>query len=111
MRRKLFDLALGWLFLVALTCEAQRQPATRFVLPLETAKLKPGPGSELVTAQCLVCHSADYISTQPRLTQAQWTAIVLKMAQKYGAPVTTNRVEEISAYLTASYGKSASGGK
>ncbi len=75
-----------------------------FTLPRETAKLKPGPGVELVTVQCLICHSADYISTQPRLTRAQWQAGVTKMQQKYGAPVQTNSIEQIVSYLVKTYG-------
>lgn len=78
-----------------------------FKLPPETAKLKPGPGAELVTAQCLICHSADYISTQPRLSRAQWQAGVTKMQQKYGAPVQTNAVDRIVDYLARNYGAEA----
>lgn len=75
-----------------------------FTLPHETARLKPGPGAELVTAQCLLCHSADYISTQPRLTRAQWQAGVTKMQQKYGAPIQTNSVDRLVDYLVQNYG-------
>lgn len=80
----------------------------QFKLPPETAKLKPGPGADLVTANCLLCHSADYISTQPRLTRAGWQAAVVKMQQKYGAPIATNNLEKLVDYLTASYGKESS---
>ena len=73
-------------------------------LPPETARLKPGPGVELVTAQCLLCHSADYISTQPRLTRPAWKASVLKMQQKYGAPIATNKVDALADYLAQNYG-------
>jgi sulfite dehydrogenase (cytochrome) subunit B len=82
-----------------------------FTLPPETAKLKPGPGAELVTAQCLLCHSADYISTQPRLTRAQWQAGVTKMQQKYGAPIQTNSVERIVEYLVNNYGNAGAATK
>jgi sulfite dehydrogenase (cytochrome) subunit B len=75
-----------------------------FTLPPDTAKLKPGPGAELLTAQCLVCHSADYISTQPRFTRAQWQGTVVKMQQKYGAPVATNTVGRLVDYLAGNYG-------
>ena len=73
-------------------------------LPVETCKLKPGPGAELATASCLLCHSADYVSTQPRLTRTAWKATVGKMRLKYGAPIATNKVDEIVDYLTATYG-------
>ena len=54
----------------------------RFPLPPETSKLKPGSRSDLATAQCLLCHSADYVSTPPKLSRAAWKATVLKMQQK-----------------------------
>jgi len=75
-----------------------------FTLPRETTALKPGPGVELVTAQCLMCHSADYISTQPRLTRTQWQAGVTKMQQKYGAPIATNSMDRLVDYLVKNYG-------
>ena len=78
-----------------------------FRLPPETAKLKAGPGVEVATASCLLCHSADYISTQPRLTEAQWRASVLKMQAKYGAPIKTNQVEALVSYFAKNYGATA----
>ena len=73
-------------------------------LPPETAKLKPGPGVELVTAQCLICHSAEYISTQPRLARPVWKASVQKMKDKYGALVVTNQMDAMVDYLVRNYG-------
>jgi cytochrome c553 len=74
-------------------------------LPADTARLKAGPGAPLVTANCALCHSMDYISTQPRLTRAQWQATVVKMQQKYGAPIATNSVGPLVEYLTGAYGR------
>ncbi len=79
-----------------------------FRLPPDTAKLKASPGVELATASCLLCHSADYISTQPRLTEVQWRASVLKMQAKYGAPIKTNQVEALVGYFAKNYGDNAS---
>jgi len=81
----------------------------RFPLPPETPKLKPGSGSGLVTAQCLLCHSADYVSTQPKLSRAAWQAVVLKMQQKYGAPIQTNAVDALVEYLAKNYGAESVG--
>ena len=90
--------------LLAVTGTALVLAAEKFQLPPETTKLKPGPGADLATAQCLLCHSADYISTQPRLTRAAWNAAVLKMKDKYGAPINTNTVPRLVDYLAKSYG-------
>lgn len=100
--QKLFLIASGTAgVLVATAAE------TSFKLPPETAKLKPGPGVELAGANCLLCHSPDYISTQPRLTAPQWRASVLKMQSKYGAPIKTNHVDALVNYLAANYGVAA----
>jgi len=74
-------------------------------LPPETARFKPGKGVELATAQCLVCHSADYVSTQPPLSRAAWGGIVAKMKDKYGAPIAPASVEPLVNYLAATYGQ------
>jgi cytochrome c5 len=73
-------------------------------LPPDTAKLERGQGVEVVTAQCSLCHSADYISIQPPMNRAAWTATVTKMREKYGAPILTNSVDQIVTYLVKTYG-------
>jgi mono/diheme cytochrome c family protein len=77
----------------------------KLTLPPETVRLNPAPGAELATAQCLLCHSADYISTQPRLTRAAWKASVEKMRQKYGAPIPADKIEPLVDYLVKNYGQ------
>jgi sulfite dehydrogenase (cytochrome) subunit B len=73
-------------------------------LPAENVQLEKAPGVELVTAQCALCHSLDYISIQPRLDRAAWTATITKMKEKYGAPVTPESVEKLVEYLVKNYG-------
>ncbi|MEY2409826.1 MAG: sulfite dehydrogenase (cytochrome) subunit [Verrucomicrobiota bacterium] len=90
-----------FILLVALSGSAAD---SRLALPSETTRLKPGAGLEVVNANCLLCHSADYISTQPPLTAAQWRASVVKMQAKYGAPISTNHIESMVSYLVANYG-------
>ncbi len=102
-KTRLLAVALAAIALSVLAAE------TAFTLPAETARLKPGPGLELVDSQCLLCHSLDYISTQPRLSAAQWRAVVLKMQAKYGAPLATNKVDALVDYLVKNYGTRAVG--
>lgn len=66
---------------------------------------KPGPGVAAAQANCLTCHSSAYVSTQPVLSRAQWTAEVLKMRTAYGAQIADDQVPAIVDYLTAQYGK------
>ncbi|HTA29383.1 MAG TPA: hypothetical protein VK731_02800 [Candidatus Cybelea sp.] len=101
---KIFGSTLAAVFLLA-ACLLARAADTNFSLPPETAQLKPGPGVDLASANCSLCHSADYISTQPRLTRTAWKAEVTKMQQKYGAPLLANNIEALTDYLTKSYGK------
>lgn len=78
---------------------------TGWKLPPETVRLKPGPGVEVAAGNCLLCHSCDYIATQPPMDRVAWTASVQKMREKYGAPVATNQVETLVNYLVKTYGK------
>jgi cytochrome c5 len=73
-------------------------------LPPETTKLKRAPGVDVTTAQCLLCHSADYISIQPPMNRAAWAATVAKMKDKYGAPIQPNATNAIVNYLAKTYG-------
>ncbi len=56
-------------------------------LPVEAIKTIDGP----LQRQCLLCHSMDYITTQPPLSAKQWSAIVDKMRGKFGAVIPTNQ--------------------
>ena len=77
----------------------------KIALPNETATLKPGPGAEAANGQCLTCHSAEYITTQPRdKPVAFWKAEVEKMRKVYGAPIPDDQIDVIAEYLVRSYG-------
>ncbi len=78
--------------------------ADELKLPPEKPALKLAAGVERVTGNCLLCHSSEYVTTQPPLLRAQWTATVEKMRGKFGATIPTNQVPAIVDYLTANYG-------
>ena len=73
-------------------------------LPPENVKLERGPGVELVTAQCALCHSLDYIAIQPKLERTAWMATITKMKEKYGAPVPEQSTNSLVDYLAKNYG-------
>jgi len=73
--------------------------------PADTVRFKPGPGVNLAVANCMTCHSAAYIYTQPRLTRAQWTGEVTKMKAAYGAPIDAATIPGIVDYLMTQDGK------
>jgi len=58
-----------------------------------------GPGADLVNNNCLACHSAGMVLTQPRLSRAAWQAEVEKMQKTYKAPVDAADVPAIVDYL------------
>ncbi|HYZ62041.1 MAG TPA: cytochrome c [Acetobacteraceae bacterium] len=77
-----------------------------YALPDETAALAPGPNVEVAQQNCTACHSADYISTQPRKlpnARAFWQAEVVKMKSAYGAPIQQEDVPKIVDYLAETY--------
>ena len=73
-------------------------------LPPETSTFKPEPGVELAQTFCLQCHSVEYSSTQPPMPRKFWEGIVVKMRDKFGAPVPAEMDAKIVDYLVKAYG-------
>ena len=69
-------------------------------LPFGDAVFPAGPGSDVITANCLTCHSADHTLNQPSLSKAEWRKIVDKMIRSYKAPIAPADATRIVDYLT-----------
>ncbi|TAN44255.1 MAG: cytochrome c [Nitrospirae bacterium] len=78
--------------------------ARSITLPDIKVELKAGAGKDKVETLCNICHSTDYITTQPPLSKAQWTANVNKMIKVFGAPIKEEDPGKIIDYLTVQYG-------
>jgi len=78
-------------------------------LPPEVNAFKQDVGAEIANAQCLVCHSVEYVSTQPPLPRTFWKTSVQKMQQKYGAAIPEEEVDVLADYLTRNYGGKTNG--
>ena len=76
----------------------------KITLPAETGTYKNAPGLELMQANCLICHSTEYVSTQPPMPRKFWEATVKKMKDKYGAPIQEVQMAALTDYLTSNYG-------
>jgi hypothetical protein len=64
---------------------------------LLAGKLPEGaPETELVNAQCRICHSVDYL-TQQRLSEAAWKKTIEKM-RTFGANLTDEQVTSLVAF-------------
>jgi hypothetical protein len=79
--------------------------AVTITLPPETDTYKSAAGVELMKQNCLMCHSVEYVATQPRMPRKFWEATVKKMKDKYGAPVPDAQVSALVDYLSANYGE------
>ena len=82
----------------------QHVPSAQPVGWLVREKNVPGPNAQAITANCLSCHSAGMVLTQPGLSKATWDGIVEKMIHTYKAPIGQNEVPAIDAYLQATKG-------
>ena len=69
-------------------------------------RLRDGPGRQLVEANCVMCHSLDYIPmNSPFLDRKGWEASVNKMIKVMGAPIAEPDAQKIADYLAGQYGK------
>jgi mono/diheme cytochrome c family protein len=69
-------------------------------------KLKDAQGRGLVEANCVMCHSLDYIQMNSVfLDRKGWEASVNKMIKVMGAPIRAEDVPGLIDYLTKHYGK------
>ncbi|ONF49061.1 c-type cytochrome [Methylobacterium radiotolerans] len=70
-------------------------------LPSSDRVFPDGPGAKAINNNCLACHSAGMVLTQPKLSRAQWSETVNKMVHAYKAPVDPADVQAIVDYLAA----------
>ena len=71
----------------------------------QRVELKAGTGRDKVEANCVACHSLDYVvANSPFMTRQVWDAEVTKMIKAFGAPVSDADAKAIVDYLTANYG-------
>jgi cytochrome c5 len=83
---------------------ATAEDRVSITLPPESVTLPAGPGMAVTETQCRLCHSLDYITTQPRGGAAQWQGVVTKMKNVYSAPLSEDESKAIAEYLAAHYG-------
>ncbi len=91
------------LLLVPLAIWAAEQKAITLPPDPDFAALKPGPGMEVARANCVSCHSTDYVVLQPRGDAKQWQAVVTKMIKVFGAPIASENEKTIVEYLSSVY--------
>ena len=106
-----FILGCGMTVALAGVCFGASAPADKAaVVPLRSVSVDlpagnrpfpPGPNVNVVSANCVTCHSSGMILNQPKLAPAAWEGEVTKMINVYKAPIDKTNVPAIVAYLTA----------
>jgi hypothetical protein len=71
------------------------------VLPQYPGEIANGPNVDTYRKDCLLCHSARYVSMQPHLSKTVWQNEVKKMVDAYGAPISEADQALIVDYLVA----------
>lgn len=99
-------LLAAWPTVAEVPVDPPRNPNSKdaWTLPAGEPVLPADEDAMPLRKHCLLCHSPDYITTQPRLTRKAWEASVEKMRAKYGAPIPTNAVPSIVEYLVKRHG-------
>ena len=89
------------------TSKAATNPVHSIVLPQYPPDIEDGPNKEVYQKNCLICHTARYVSMQPRFSKAVWQSEVKKMVDVYGAPIPEADQALIVEYLVAIKGVEA----
>src|SRR5271157_3641161 len=109
--------ALAAAFSVAVSAQQAssnaESPASNHVhsisLPQYSPDLPPGPGRDAFRNNCLICHSARYVTMQPHFSKQVWTNEVQKMITAYGAPIAPKDKDAIVDYLVSIRGIAEAG--
>ena len=76
-------------------------------LPADAVQLKASalPGYAKAQANCVACHSAEYMLYQPATApRPYWDTMVKRMQQVFKAPISDADMPEIVDYLVRTYG-------
>lgn len=92
--------ALAVAAIAAGAAQVAPRPMT-IVLPAPNAAFRSALGVELARKDCLACHSSEYVTQQPPLSNAGWTNEITKMRAAYGASIPDADTDPLVAYLLA----------
>ena len=95
------------LLLAASVCASSTAAVKTITLPPDAAQLKPSPlaGYAKAQANCVACHSAEYMLYQPPTApRAYWETMVKRMQAVFKAPIADADIPPIVDYLVKTYG-------
>jgi hypothetical protein len=81
----------------------------KIVLPQYSPDIPAGPNVQTYRNDCLTCHSARYVTSQPNFARTVWEKEVKKMVEAYGAPIPDADQQKIVDYLVAVKGPDQAG--
>ena len=84
---------------------APRWQTVSIELPVSKDFFPPGAADAIANGQCLICHSASMVLSQPPLTTEVWKAEIMKMRSVYGATIPADQVDQLAEYLHAIVGR------
>jgi mono/diheme cytochrome c family protein len=96
----------AWLVALAVAPLTQAAPRT-IQLPPDGVQLKEStlPGYAKAQANCVACHSAEYMRYQPpTAARPYWDAMVKRMKMVFNAPIADTDMPDIVDYLVKTYG-------
>ena len=105
MKSRIF-LATFWAVALSLSMNAAAAVKT-IQLPPDGVQLKPStlPGYAKAQANCVACHSAEYLLYQPPTApRTYWDAMVKRMKAVFKAPIDDADMPLIVDYLAKTYG-------
>ncbi len=73
-------------------------------LPTSDVAFPGGAAADAINANCLSCHSAGMVLTQPDFARATWAAEVDKMIHAFKAPIDAANATAIVDYLATTKG-------
>ena len=88
--------------------KVSKSAVEEITLPNYPLDVPPGPNLAAFQQHCLLCHTARYVTMQPRFSQAVWEKEVNKMVDVYGASITPDEQKQIVEYLVAIKGPAES---
>ena len=100
-------LAAAMAAVVLVAAGPARADVKRIELPPDGLQLKPSalPGYAKAQANCVACHSAEYMAYQPpTAARPYWEAMVKRMKGVFRAPVEEADMPAIVDYLVKTYG-------
>ncbi|WNM61302.1 cytochrome c [Candidatus Nitrospira neomarina] len=77
----------------------EREQVSILNLPPDPISFQPGTGSAIASRYCLMCHSAEYVYTQPPHAREHWMEIVNKMKITFGCPISNEDMAPLIDYL------------